>query len=137
MSELTIIVNTELVHNSRKPRLQIISGQEIPPPWLNNDRLPLSSASIRATSVKTWDGGPHRSHEDCKAEASPPQTSASNISLFGISTKPKPRDSPENLSLMIDALETSPNAAKASSRSCSVPADRSSAQHSARPRGTT
>jgi len=43
-------------------------------------------------------------------------------SLFGISTNPKPRLSPENLSLMIEELETSPNAAKASLRSCSVAA---------------
>jgi hypothetical protein len=38
-------------------------------------------------------------------------------SLFGISTKPNPRLSPENLSLTMAALETSPNAAKASRRS--------------------
>ena len=45
-----------------------------------------------------------------------PLMAFSASSLFDISTKPKPRDSPENLSLMIEELETSPNAAKASLR---------------------
>ena len=85
-------------------RSKSVSGQEIPPHRLKDDRLPLlvitnnqeysplSSAAMSATCSKTWDGGPHGSHEDCKAalmepltllheyckaEASPPQTEAS------------------------------------------------------------
>jgi hypothetical protein len=46
-----------------------------------------------------------------------PAMAFSASSLFGISTKPKPRLSPLNLSLMMAVLETSPNAEKAS---CSV-----------------
>ena len=41
-----------------------------------------------------------------------PAMALSASSLFGISTKPKPRDSPLNLSLMMDAVSTAPKAAK-------------------------
>jgi hypothetical protein len=62
-----------------------------------------------------------------KGEENPPQNKKGRTPLpghpplvankvIGISTKPKPRDSPENLSLMIEEFETSLNAAKASLR---------------------
>jgi len=35
---------------------------------------PLSSAAVRATCSKTWAGGPHGSHEDCKAALMEPLT---------------------------------------------------------------
>ncbi|MBE3144886.1 MAG: imidazolonepropionase [Planctomycetes bacterium] len=106
MAGCTALSITMKSHKDRRSKR--VSGQEIPPHRLKDDRLPLlvitnnqeysplSSAAmsaalrspsrggrVRATCSKTWDGGPHGSHEDCRAAA--PGTNE-RINLTGTTT---------------------------------------------------
>lgn len=77
------------VNSPGNRRLKSRRGQKILSNRLKDNRLllpeitdkqrysPLSSSASNATCSKTWDGGPHGSHEDCKAYT--PSRSASRI----------------------------------------------------------